>query len=101
MTQTERNGDGRLRVTVSVSSNPGFTNAMQAITWSELTNATVELVGGGSVSRGQRTALPANTQSATFLVGRVTAGQAFTVAFAVTDACGNFPTFVGAGAGAL
>ena len=100
-TQAAPNGDGRLRATVSATSNAGFTNAIQAITWGGLTNATVEVVGIGRVSQGQRTALPANTQSVTLLMSRVTAGQPFTVGLTVTDACGDFPTFLGAGANAL
>jgi hypothetical protein len=99
--QAVPNGDGRLRATLTASANQGFTNALQAITWTNLANATVDVVGGGTASQGQRTALPANTQSVTFLVRRTAAGQAFTVSFSVTDACGDFPTFVGGGTASI
>jgi len=90
-------GSGRLQVTVSATANSGFANALQSITWDRLDNATVTLVGGGPVSPGQQTTLPAGAQTLTFLVGRVATGQAATVHFTVTDACGTWPTFVGGG----
>jgi hypothetical protein len=93
--------DGRLRVTVSASTNPGFGNVLQALAWARLDNATVEVVGVGSVLPGQRTSLPAGTQTALLLVGRVTPGQAATVHLVVTDACGDWSTFVGGGPNAF
>jgi hypothetical protein len=95
------NGDGRLRVTLSASENSGQTNVLQAITWTKLDNAAANVVGVGNAVQGQRTSLPANTQSVTLLVSRVTPGQATTVNLTVTDACGDWPTFVGGGPSAF
>ena len=93
--QAVPNGDGRLRVTVSVASNATTTNALRTITWDRQDNATVTLASGGPISTSQQTALPAETQTITFLVGRLAAGQATTVRFTVVDSCGPWPTFVG------
>ena len=95
--QATPDGSGRLQVTVSATTNPGLANAPRSITWDSMTNATVTLVGGGSVSPGQQTTVPAGMQSQVFLVGRQTAGQAATVHLTVTDACGPWPTLVGGG----
>jgi len=94
-------GDGRLRVTVTTSSNTSSANALRTITVDRMDNATVTMVGGGPLSVGQRTAPPAGAQTITFLVGRVAPGQAATVHFTVTDSCGTWPSFVGGGPGAF
>jgi len=99
--QAVSTGDGRLRVILSVSSNPGFTNALQAITFNRLANASVLVDGTGRVSQGQRLTLPVGIQTAALSVSRGAPGQATTVQLTVTDACGNWPTFVGGGAGAF
>jgi len=92
--QTVSNGDGRLKVTLSASNNPGFANTLQAIGWRFWFNGTVEGIPGAGV--GVRTPL-AGVPSVTFFVKPVTVGQAATVYFTVTDTCGDWPTFVGGG----
>jgi CSLREA domain-containing protein len=94
-------GDGRLQVTVSVTNNPGFTNALQAITWGEFRDATVQVNSLGPVTSGQRTSLPPGTTVVMFIISRVTPGQAATASLTVTDACGDWPTLVGGGASAF
>lgn len=101
VTEMVRNGDGRLRVTVSAATNQGLSNTLRALTWTRLDNATVEVVGVGSAAPGERTSLPAGTQSATLLIGRVSPGGGATVHLVVTDACGDWPTFFGGGPSAF
>jgi hypothetical protein len=96
-TDLVQSGDGRLRVTVSASTNQGFSNPLRALTWTRFDNTTVEVVGVGNAVPGQRTDLPTGTQSATILVSRGTPGQAATVHLVATDACGDWPTFFGGG----
>ena len=94
-------GDGRLRVTVSATTNPGTANALQSVTWQTMDRATVTMAGGRSMSAGQTMPLSAGAQTFTFLVGRIAPGQAATVHFVVVDACGPWPTFVGGGPNAF
>jgi len=95
------NGDGRLRVTLTAASNPGFRNTLHAVAWGTFVNATVDIIGAGPVQQGQRTTFPVDTLSVTFLVARASAGQATTVSLTATDSCGDFPTFVGGGPSAF
>ena len=80
---------------------PDPLNTLRTITWNTLTNASVNLVGVGQVSQGQRTTLPAGAQSVALLVTRVTPGVATTVQMIVTDGCGDWPTFAGGGPSAF
>jgi len=106
-TQVTRNGDGRLKVTITAVSSPGSAsdpsavNTVQAITWGVFTNGTVNVNGVGLVTTGQRTPFPTGTTSATFFVARVVATQATTIRFTAADACGNFNSFVGGGPSAF
>jgi predicted outer membrane repeat protein len=100
-TQATPTGDGRLQVTVGATSQGGSTNALQAITWGTFSNATVQVNGIGPVASGQRTPLPAGTTSVVFVISRATPGQASTVGFTSTDACGDFPSFAGGGPSAF
>ena len=63
-------------------------------------NARIE-AGGQSGTGPLTVTLPAGTQQATFLVTRLSAGQAVTVPLTVVDSCGEWPTVVGGGASAL
>ena len=45
--------------------------------------------------------LPTGTQTLTLYVGRQTAGQATNLNITAVDGCGEWPTFVGGGAGAF
>ena len=87
-----------MKVVLSATSNTGFTNALQAVAWNTLDNATVEGITGASP--GGKTTLP-NAPSVTFFVKRVAAGEASTVRLTVTDSCGDWPTFVGGGPSAF
>jgi hypothetical protein len=97
ITQAVSNGDGRLRVTISSTTNPGPPNGIRSILWGTMPNATVNVVGVGQVTQGQRTVFPSTTTSVVLLVSRVTVGQASTVNLTVTDGCGDWPTLAGGG----
>jgi hypothetical protein len=87
--------DGALQV--HVQSTNGF--ALQQLRFGTVQNATVTM-HGQAITSGQTVTLPAGTSSADLQVRRATAGQPTTVPFSVVDACGEWPTFVGGGAGA-
>jgi hypothetical protein len=94
------NGDGRLRVTLTASTNPGSgPNLLQSLQFTRLDNAAVD-VGSQTNVTGTLTLLPA-VQSQTLFVRRPTAGAASTVQVTVTDGCGTWPTFFGGGPGAF
>jgi hypothetical protein len=91
------NGDGRLRVTVSATTNVGTpTNALSSIHFDAGTNTLVyaELL---AQSAPFTVSYPPGTTQATFYVARLTAGQASSLSLSVTDGCGAWPTFVGGG----
>lgn len=89
-----------LRVHVEATPlNTQTNNSLQQIRFGTLQNATVTL-SGQAITSGQTVSLPANTFAADFVVRRVTPGQSTTVPFTVVDACGDWNTFVGGGAGA-
>jgi YVTN family beta-propeller protein len=100
-TSVAKTGDGRLSVTLTAVSAPSSANALQAITWRTLTNATVNLQGVGNVAQGDRTSLPNGTTSATFIVSRILNNGSTLVAFTATDSCGDFASFVGGGPGSF
>jgi hypothetical protein len=78
---------------------PGTTNGLTLITFTSLSNGTVQL-GPVSASPGQTIQL-GNAPTTTFIVTRQAAGQATHIAFTVRDACGDWPSFVGGGPGAF
>jgi len=90
-------GSGQLRATVSVTTNPGTQNEIQAIGWTKLTTATVVLDGVGPVQQGQASTFGPLTQSASFVVTCTAGAQSATVQLTVFDACGAWPTVVGGG----
>ena len=94
---------GQLEVTVTAATNPGgssATNTVQEVRFGAAHNATLSGAGIPAGSTGRvNVALAANASTSTFTVQRSTPGQAFTVPLTVRDACGDWPTFVGAGAG--
>jgi hypothetical protein len=95
------NGDGRLRVTVSATTNPGTpTNQLSSLHFAAGTNAEVyaELF---AQSVPFTVNYPPETMQATFYVARLTAGQTSTVSVEVLDRCGSWPTFVGGGPSAF
>ena len=77
------------------------TNQLKGINFTRLDNGRVT-VGSQTVSSPQNVPLTGGPQETTIFVSRVNAGQPVTVHFEVSDACSTpWPTFVGAGAGAL
>ena len=97
-----RTGVGQLAATITASTNPtGPTNVLQAITFDTIRNASVQVVGVGPAQSGQRIVLTGSAQTITLQVTRSAAAQSVFVPFRVTDGCGDWRSFVGAGATAL
>jgi hypothetical protein len=95
--QTGQSGPGALTATVTVTTSSGTTaNGLQRISFDGGSNATVEVPGQPPRAPGFEYA-PESAVPATFTVRRVNPG-AFSVRLTVTDACGPWQTFVGAGA---
>src|SRR5207244_1813161 len=93
--QSAASGDGRLRVTVTAS---GAGNPLQALRFSQTSNALIDITGGRTGSTGNFSlGLTPGTLSYTFFLRRATAGQAATAPFTVTDGCGEWPTLAGGG----
>jgi len=96
---TAPDGQGRLGVTVTAT-GPG--RPLRALHVGAASNAQIDAPGADPGAPGPfDVAVPAGSASYTFVVRRVTAGQAVNVPFTVTDACGNWPTFVGGGPSAF
>jgi hypothetical protein len=95
---TTPTGAGQLRVTLT-GRDAGCmpNNQLQALRFTRLTNATVDVPGVGTISAPSATpiALPGQPPSITLTLNRVTGGQAATAELVVTDGCGEWPTFVG------
>jgi hypothetical protein len=90
-------GDGRLGVTLRAQTLPATpANALSSLRIGFLTNAQVSL-GGAALLAGQTVPLPPGTQEVGLVVQRLAPGQASTAQMVVTDACGDWPTFVGGG----
>jgi hypothetical protein len=69
---------------------------LRALRFGTASNAVID--AGGQRGAGDFiVTLPAGTQQTTFTLTRVSAGQAVSVLFIVTDACGDWPTLVGVG----
>ncbi len=93
------NGDGRLRVTIAAGSNPGTpANLLQALQFTRLDNAVVQIGNQTGVSGNYSIAPPAS--SLTLYVARAAPG-ASTVEATVQDSCGPWPTLVGGGPSAF
>jgi hypothetical protein len=95
--QTGRSGDGRLLVTVSAS---GANNWLTVLRFTRTANALVDLPGQTGRSGSFAISLPSGTAVTQFWVRRAAPGAA-TVQVTVADRCGDWPTFVGGGAGAF
>jgi hypothetical protein len=94
-------GDGRLRVTISATTNAGTpTNALTQIQFTSSSNALV-YADLFAQSVPYTVTLPPGTASKTVYVGRLTPGQAATVRLVVTDRCGEWPSVVGGGPNAF
>jgi hypothetical protein len=95
------NGDGRLRVTVTANTSVGTpSNQLSSIHFNQGTNSEVYADLFAQSVPFTVTYAP-GTMQVTFLVGRLTAGQASTVSAVITDGCGGWPTLVGGGPGAF
>jgi Calx-beta domain-containing protein len=91
---------GQLQVTVQASAlGTGGANVLTEIDFGQLKNAQVTR-NGQQIANGQVLILSPGTTSASFVVQRATPGQAVTVPFTVKNLCGEWKSFVGAGAGA-
>jgi hypothetical protein len=103
-----RPGDcqNRLRpapATLTAQTSPTLaTNSLSSVRIAAIHNAAVTL-NGSPVTPGQTVTLPAGTQQATVIVDRHAPGhdpnRATGVGLVVTDACGEWTTFVGSGPG--
>jgi hypothetical protein len=88
------NGAGQFQATVSSS---GANNALRSIQFGSATNGLIDIGSQTGLSGNFSTALAPGAQQATFDVHRPTVGVATTVPLVVTDNCGTWSTFVGAG----
>ncbi len=89
--------NGQLQVRVVATTSVGLpVNAVRALKFTKLDNAGV-LFNGVQVAEGSTVDVPAGATDVLFIVGRVTGGQATTVAFAAIDGCGEWPSLVGGG----
>ena len=79
-------------------------NSLKTVRITAITNAAVTL-NGAPVSPGQTVTLPEGSQRVILLLDRHAPAQnpavASGVSFIVTDACGEWPSFVGGGPGAF
>jgi uncharacterized protein YkwD len=92
-------GPGQIVAPINVA---GTGNVMSSVRFGQgnrtIANATVNVQGiATGVTSGQTVALPASTTQIVLTVGRAAPG-AVTVPFALTDGCGEWPSFVGMGA---
>jgi hypothetical protein len=98
---TAKAAPGQMQATIVAQTSPETpTNSLRSIRITAITNAAVTL-NGSSVSAGQTVTLPDGAQRATLLLDRhapaQNPAQASGVSFAVTDTCGEWPSFVGGG----
>jgi hypothetical protein len=102
--QTRAIGGGQLQVTVQVG-RPGTaaSNIVRQVQITRAANAQVQILGQTLGAGGGTVVPPTASQNVTFTVSRQPAGASVpvTVAFAVTDDCGAWSTFVGGGPGAF
>jgi len=94
-----RAGSGRLQVTVSAQVSANVT--LQAVRFGAASGALIDAGPQTGATGNFPVALPAGTQQFVFFVRPTAVGQAATVPLVVTDSCGDWSTFVGAGAGSL
>jgi len=91
-------GNGTLRVVVAATDNTTIlNNTLVSLAFGNVSNALVTAGGRTDVRGGFTVQLPAGTRQTTFTVRRDQAGQALRSDLVVTDQCGTWPTFVGAG----
>lgn len=95
-------GDGRLQVTITAgAATSGGANWLRWLRFGAGSNALVD-AGSTTGSPGSFTlTVSPGTTAVSFFVRRATPGQATTLPLTVGDDCGEWPTFVGGGAGAF
>ena len=92
---------GRLQVTIQATPvGVGQAGTLSEVRFGRFDNASVTQ-NGRPVTANQTVTFSPASPSATFDVGRVTAGRASTVFFTVLDSCGSWSSFVGGGATAF
>ena len=90
-------GPGQRKVTVSVTSNQSSgTNTLKSVQFDEIRLAQVTVPGQPASTVPFAVTYPTGTTNGSFVVKRLTAGSLM-IRLTVTDACGAWPTFVGAG----
>jgi glucose/arabinose dehydrogenase len=96
-----RTGTGTYDVTLTASDNVAVVgNVLSSVAFTRITNASVT-IGAQANQRNPFTAtLPGTSPTTHFVVQRVQTGQAMHVDLSVTDRCGAWKTFFGAGTGA-
>src|SRR5262249_54290521 len=96
---------GTLQATLTAQSQGCVpNNRLQALQFTRLQNATVDVSAPASVTVSTApttVALPSQPPSIVLTVNRISAGQPTTVELVVTDSCGTWPTFVGGGPSAF
>lgn len=93
---------GVLEVTVTAGTTNGPTrNALAAVRFGSVANGTVDVNGHGRVTSNTTVRMASGVQQVTFVVRRAAPGTPTTVPLVLTDACGEWRTFVGAGANAF
>jgi hypothetical protein len=91
-------GGGRIEATVRAGTLPGTpANGLEQIVVGAVQNGTVQ-VNGTTIGTGETVPL-GGAASATLVVTRQAVGQSTMAPFTVRDRCGDWPSFVGAGAG--
>jgi thermitase len=98
--RSARTGTGALKVTLGVSASSSGTNRLQQVRFGSGANAVIDTGSQQAQSGNFSVNMPANTAEYSFTIRRVSTG-AVTVPLTVTDACGEWKTFVGGGAGAF
>jgi hypothetical protein len=95
-----QSGPGTLRATIAAQTSQGTpTNALRELRFGATSNAVLDLPDGRTgVAGNVQLAVPSSVQEASFSVRRTGPG-AFRAPLIVVDACGEWSTFVGAGAG--
>jgi hypothetical protein len=82
---------------VTATSNPSFAgNAIKSIRFDELRLAQIEAPGQPASTVPFTASYPAGTTQAIFVIKRTAAGSLM-ARMTVTDDCGTWPTFIGAG----
>jgi uncharacterized protein YkwD len=98
--RSRQSAPGVLEVTVVAGTSAGApSNTLRAVKFGAVLNGTVDVTGYGHVNPGTTVGIIPGTQQVVFVVHRP-ARAGTTIPLVLTDACGDWRTFVGAGANA-